>query len=226
MDYKLLYEKTKHSISTERLAKIHDVSRKRTRHISVILEDIHYTQNISAVIRSCDCFGVQDLTIMGQSSQRVNKHVSLGASQWVDLHRRAFEKKENVLKDFQKRGYLIYAACLDDKAQDLNQIQPGNEKIALVMGNEAEGISPVTRDLADHFIKIPMYGFSNSFNISVSAAIILNHLVTKLRESEISWQLSDDELVELRYRWIKSTLRQGDRIERILERELAHPNDQ
>jgi tRNA (guanosine-2'-O-)-methyltransferase len=90
------------------------------------------------------------------------------------------------------------------------------DKIAIVMGNELHGTSSYALDHADMKVRIPMYGFTESLNISVSAAICLNTLVPKLRKEEVNWQLTDEEKADIRLRWLRKMVRNAE----ILEKEF------
>ncbi len=214
-------------VSRKRLEKIYNVSRERTRYISVVLNNIYYTQNISAVVRSCDCFGIQDLHITGNSpSTHVNKHVALGASNWVDIHRRTYLPDEEVLSDLKNKGYRIVVTLPEPGATSLHDFDLSSGRAAIVMGNEKEGVSDAVKSMADEYMYVPMTGFSQSLNISVSTAVIISELIRKLSFSDIEWKISGDELEELRYRWIKNSVKWGERIEDEYIVRMGHPNDQ
>ena len=196
-------------VQEERIDKFHKVLNERTKYVTVVLENIIQSQNASAVIRSCDCFGIQDTHIIENEYQyTVNPLVLKGANQWVDIHK--YNEKENNTLDcinkLKSEGYRIVATSPHANDINLDELDISNGKIALVMGNEREGISEIVKQHADEFIKIPMVGFSESFNISVSTAICLNHITTQLRKSGIDYQLSEDEKEQLFAEWcLKST---------------------
>lgn len=223
---KTLYESMKSHISESRMEKILSVSEERTRYLSVVLSNVFYTQNISAVVRSCDCFGIQDLYVIGNSpSTHVNKHVAQGAYNWVDIHRNTFKPEEETLAELKNQGYRIVVTLPQPGASSLHNFDIDRGKIALVMGNEREGVSPLVQEMADEFLYIPMAGFSQSLNISVSTAVILSELTGKIRSSKLDWKLSEQEKTTLQYNWMKNSIKRGDRIEsEYLVR--IHPNDQ
>jgi tRNA (guanosine-2'-O-)-methyltransferase len=227
MNDKKLYENMKSHISDSRLEKILSVSQERTRYLSVVLSNVYYTQNISAVVRSCDCFGIQDLYIIGNSpSTHVNKHVAQGAYNWVDIHRNTFKPEEETLAELKEKGYRIVVTLPEQGASSLHNFDMEKGKIALVMGNEREGVSQVVKEMADEFLYIPMAGFSQSLNISVSTAVILSELTGKIRASDLEWRLGDEELMDLQYNWMKNSVKRGDRIEDEYLVRMDHPNDQ
>jgi tRNA (guanosine-2'-O-)-methyltransferase len=187
----------------------------RTRYITIVLENIFQPQNASAVIRSCDCFGVQDLHVIENSNEyNLNPDVVMGASKWVDLYRHN-QKENNTLEtinDLKQKGYRIVATTPHTNDILLPDFDLTKGNAAFFFGTELTGLSDIVMDHADEFVKIPMYGFTESFNISVSAALVLNHLATDLRRSEVNWQLSEMEKMNLKLEWLKKSVRSGDKM--------------
>ena len=200
-------------LSEKRIEKIDSVLSNRTKHITVVLEDIYHPHNASAVIRSCDCFGVQDLHVIeNEKSYRVNKCVTQGVGKWVSLHRHNNEddNTEACLLKLKDQGYHIVATSLrGDNVVTVDDL-PIDKKIALCFGTEEFGLSDKVHDLADSIVKIPMYGFSQSFNISVSAALCLHNLTNRLHNSDVLWRLTDEERNALRLSWIKKSIKNID----------------
>jgi tRNA (guanosine-2'-O-)-methyltransferase len=194
----------------------------RTRHITIVLEDIYQPHNASAVLRSCDCFGIQDVHIIeNENTYEVNPDVALGASKWLSLFKYNKEKNNtfNCLNTLKERGYRIVAAT-----PHINDFAPDNLPIdtpfALVFGTELNGLTAEALAMADSFIRIPMYGFTESLNISVSAALLLYALTERLRKSGISWQLSEEEKTDIRLLWVKSVIKKADLIEKDFIKKL------
>ena len=187
----------------------------RTRHITLVLEDIFQPHNASAVLRTCDCFGIQDVHIIENKNEyEVNPDVALGSSKWLNLHKynQTENNTVNTFNSLRKQGYRIVATTPhknDCSLEDLNL----DTKIALVFGTELNGLSQIAIDNADEFVTIPMYGFTESFNISVSAAIILHHLTEKLRNSLLKWELTDIEKTEIKLNWVKNVVKRSDLLE-------------
>ncbi|RNC85407.1 MAG: TrmH family RNA methyltransferase [Balneola sp.] len=202
---------------------IQDVLSKRTTHLTVVLEDLHKSHNANAVLRSCDGFGIQDIHIIeNRTAFDTESTVSIGAHQWLTLHKYNDESQDNVetcFKNLKGEGYTIIATTPHERDVNLHQLSV-SDKTALVFGSEREGISDRVRDLADGFVKIPMYGFSESFNISVSAAICLYDLTNKLRSGNINWQLSEDYKTELALLWLKNTIKASDKLVQKFEEEF------
>ncbi|WP_461629953.1 TrmH family RNA methyltransferase [Labilibaculum euxinus] len=187
----------------------------RTRYITLVLEDIFQAQNASAVIRSCDCFGVQDLHVIENHNEyHLNPDVVMGASKWMNLHRYNKEERNTLstITKLKNQGYRIIATSPHSNDILLPDFDLTKGKAAFFFGTELTGLSDEVMNNADEFVKIPMYGFTESFNISVSAAIVLNHLTTELRRSDIYWQLSEYEKLELKLDWLVRSVRSGDEL--------------
>jgi tRNA (guanosine-2'-O-)-methyltransferase len=197
-------------VTPDRLSLYNKIIESRTNYITVVLEDIFQAQNASAVLRTCDCLGIQNVHVIEKRNQfQVDTEVSMGSSKWITLNG-CHKKKNNSMETIQnlkKNGYRIVATSPHSKDVELPDFDISKGKIALVFGSELPGISETIAREADEFLKIPMFGFTESFNISVSAAIILYHLTEKLRNSEsISWHLTEEEKVEIKIQWIKNLI--------------------
>ena len=193
----------------------------RTRHITVVLEDIYQSHNASAVLRTCDFFGIQDIHIIeNHNKYNINPDVALGATKWLSLIK-FNQQPENTLdcyESLRKKGYRIVATSPHTNDKMLDEL-PLGQKFALVFGTELNGLTKTAIENADEDVKIPMYGFTESFNISVSAAIILHHLTETLRASHINWQLSSEEMTDIRLQWVRSVLKRPEIYEREYFRE-------
>jgi tRNA (guanosine-2'-O-)-methyltransferase len=205
--YNIISESKKHMFDA--------IAAERTKHLTVVLENIHQEHNASAVLRSCDCFGIQDLHVIEKNNQyKVQRDIALGAGRWVDLYN--FDKGEtpslDCIKKLKEKGYKIVATTPHTNDVTINELDL-SQPIALVFGTEHTGISEEIIAEADEFVKIPMYGFSESFNISVSVAITLNVLRNRLEQSELNWKLSPEEQTALKIKWSKKILRAGNELE-------------
>jgi len=203
-------------VSEKRFALFQQVLDLRTRYMTVVLEDIYQPHNASAVLRTCDCFGVQDVHIIeNQNEYMVNPDVALGASKWLDM--KNYNSLENntlqAIESLKKQGYRIVATTPHTDDVNLDDFDLNAGKFALVFGTEMRGISELMKENADEFLKIPMQGFTESFNISVSAAIAMHHLSWKLRNSNINWRLPQAEKDEVLLNWLKSSIKKSDLIE-------------
>ncbi len=205
-------------VTPERLSLYNRIVENRTNYITVVLEDIFQPQNASAVLRTCDCFGIQNVHVIENRNQfKVDTEVSMGSSKWITLNTYN-KRKDNSLKAIQKLkndGYRIVATSPHSTDVELPDFDVSKGKFALVFGSELPGISEIINQEADEFLKIPMFGFTESFNISVSAAIILFHLTQKLQNSEsISWHLTEDEKIDIKIQWIKNSIKKSVLIEK------------
>ena len=203
-------------ISETRRAKFDTVLNYRTRHITVVLEDLYQPHNASAVLRSCDIFGIQDIHIIeNKNAYTVNKDIALGAPKWLNLHK--YRKEENnsldCIKKLKDQGYRIVATTPHENDCNLEDLTV-DKPLALFFGTELTGISDTVREHADEYVKIPMYGFTESFNISVSAALCLHTLTEKLHKTIVAWHLSDTEKEELLLRWLKNSIPKVELIEK------------
>jgi tRNA (guanosine-2'-O-)-methyltransferase len=208
-DLKLL-EYLETYLTDNRRTRFSEVLKQRTKYFTVAIEDVYQLHNTSAVIRSCDVFGIQEVNIIEEiNSKRIDREIAMGAQKWVDLNR--FQNTKSCIEDLREQGYQIVATT--PHAEDCELIDFDISKPScFFFGRETEGLSPQVLDNADSFLKIPMVGFTESLNISVSAAIILQHVTSKLRKSEIPWQLTEEELIEKRFDWIKKTIKNYDAI--------------
>jgi tRNA (guanosine-2'-O-)-methyltransferase len=192
--------------------------KQRTRHITVVLEDIYQPQNASAVLRSCDCFGLQDVHVIeNDHAYDINPKVVHGASKWLHVHKYYEEENntERCLESLKRQGYLLIATSPDASSIPIHQL-PIDRPIALMFGTEKRGLSTMAVKMADLHTTIPMVGFTESLNISVSAAICIQHLTHRLRTSDVAWQLSEDENLDLRLEWMRKVVKDAEAIERRL----------
>ena len=196
------------------------VLEQRTRHFAVVLENIYQQHNSSAVVRSCDIFGVQDLYVIENTySSKVSRHVARGSQKWLTFHRYKKDTNNTVecFEDLKKEGYQIIATTPHNDSCYLHDFDI-SKKSAFVFGVEKEGVSEYVKENADGFLKIPMVGFTESLNISVAAAISLYELVGRLKESDISWRLSAEEILEKRWEWTVKSIKNADQIiQRFME---------
>jgi tRNA (guanosine-2'-O-)-methyltransferase len=205
-------------ISDHKKQFIGKVLAQRTRHITVVLEDIFQAQNASAAIRTCECMGLQDVHIVENTSQyQVNTRVLKGSNKWMNLMRYRAINSNNTEICFQRlreQGYTIYAADPSEEGVSIHDLDVANRS-AFVFGNELRGASDYALTHCDKKVRIPMYGFTESLNISVSVAICLNTMVTKLHQYP-HWQfgLSEAEREVLTLHWYRKIIRRSDLIER------------
>lgn len=205
-------------ITEDRWQRINEVLEQRTRFLSVVLEDLYQPHNASAVLRSCDCFGIQDVHIIENENKfSPAKGVTIGSDQWISLHKHkdaggGTENTRQCYRQLRDEGYRLIATTPHEDDVTIDEI-PLNQKTALVFGSELTGLSDYALEEADGYARIPMVGFSESFNISVSAALCLYELSTRLRKEGSGWMLSEEEKIDLQLDWIRKSVREVDKIE-------------
>lgn len=215
-----LYAYLSEFLSEHRKQRFEEVLNWRTKHFTVAVEDIYQEHNASAIIRTCDCLGIQELHIMEQGNEfKVAKGMAQGAEKWVDIHYYQEPPHDNsalaCLEGLKQQGYQIVAT-----SPHYNQCTPPTFDIAprsaFFFGHEKYGLSEEVAAQADQFVSIPAYGFTESYNVSVAAALLLKELVTRLHQSTgIKWRLNDEERLEKRIDWAKKSILN---VEKILER--------
>ena len=211
-DLKLL-EHLETFLTDSRREKFTKVIQQRTKHFTVATEDVYQLHNTSAVIRSCDVFGIQEVNIVEeQNSKRIDREIAMGAQKWVDLNR--YQTVKGCIDDLKQKGYQIVATTPHTNDTLLHEFDV-TKKSCFFFGRETEGLSKTVLNAADCYLKIPMVGFTESLNISVSAAIILQHVTTKLKQTDVNWQLTENEVYEKRLDWCKKTIKS---YEEIIER--------
>ena len=190
---------------------------QRTRHFTVVLEDLYQKHNTGAILRSCDVFGLQDLYFIENNYKGyLSNKVAKGAEKWMDfkLYKKSEGNREECLVDLRKKGYQIVVTSPHNDScglQDFDISKPS----AIIFGVEKEGVSGFFMDRADAYLKIPMVGFTESLNVSVAAGIILQTLTFRLRNSDVKWQLPDNEKDDLCMRWCKKSI---GNVEQIIKR--------
>ena len=219
MDLELLHH-LRGFLTERRLDLFQKVLGKRTRHFTVVTEDVFQLHNTSAVMRSCDVFGIQDMhAIEARFGKEIDKEIAMGAQKWVNIYRH--NTTSACIETLRSQGYQIIATTPHNNSQLLHEFDV-SKKSAFFFGTEKEGLSEEVIEQADGYLKIPMYGFTESLNISVSAAIILQRVVTKLKQSDIDWQLSEEEKVVIETEWTKKTIKSVDQIiERFREQKKS-----
>lgn len=202
----------KQFVTESRQQRLAEIIANRTRHVTVVLEDLFQAQNISAVLRTCDCYGVQDVYVIQHRNEfEANKEISMGADKWLTIHE--FPHREHNVKEcidrLHEQGYWVAATLPDEQKRTIFDL-PVEQKTAFLFGTELTGLSDEAVKYADGNVLIPMYGFTESFNISNSAAIILSHFTEKMRHSAANWHLSDEEKEELYFEWLQKSVKDPD----------------
>jgi tRNA (guanosine-2'-O-)-methyltransferase len=199
-------------VSERRKGRLVEVLDERTNHLTVVLEDVYQSHNFSAVLRSADIFGIQNIHfIENRNKYKISEDVSMGSTQWLTLNR--YQKFENNTREcitqLKNKGYRIVATSLNERSVTLDQLKV-DKPIALIFGTELTGISEDVQDMADEFVYLPMFGFTESFNISVCAALCMHELSTKIRSQVPNYKLTDAERKEIYLEWLKVSVKKHD----------------
>lgn len=215
MNDKEILEYLQEYLTPRRKSLFEEVLAERTNHLTVVAQDVYQLHNTSAVVRSCDVFGIQNIHVIEEKiPRRIDKEIAMGAQKWVDINR--YSSTRDCVKKLKNDGYRIIATSPHDDSVMLDDFDISSPA-ALFFGTEKDGLSEEILREADSTIKIPMVGFTESLNISVSAAIILQSLTSKLKRSDVNWQFSEEEKERMRLRWTKKTIKNS---EQIIERYL------
>lgn len=213
-----LFEHLSQFVSDHKKAFIEKVLDQRTRYVTVVLEDIFQSQNASAVVRTCECMGLQDIHIVENTAKyQLNVRVLKGADKWINLERyrtRNVNNTETCFKKLRAQGYKILLADPAEDGVSIEEIKTDESKLAIVFGNELRGVSQYAYEHCDEKIRIPMYGFTESLNISVSVAICLNTVLPRLRNSQRDIRLTDEEKDIIKLNWYRKVVKRSDIVER------------
>ena len=211
-----LVEHLKGFVLDERLKLFEAKIQERTQHLTIVLENIFQGRNISASIRSADCFGIQDVHIIENDNLfNDDSEVSMGAEKWITTKRYNQNKHNSIkaIENLKSNGYQIIATTPHNADCDLYDLDITKQKTALIFGAEVKGCSKETLSLADKRMKIPIYGFTESYNISVSVSLCLQHLTYKMRQSNMDWKLSLDQQEKVMLQWLRNSIKSAAEIE-------------
>jgi len=178
---------------------------QRTRFLTVAIEDVGHLHNTSAVMRSCDAFGVQDVHVIEElKGKRIDREIAMGAQKWTTVHR--YDSTKNALQQLKQNSYQIVATTPHHTAHKLEDFKL-EKPTALFFGSEKDGLTNTVIEAADAYIYIPTFGFTQSLNISVCAAILLQELTQRLRNSNLDWHLKEADIAEVKQLWLKRNLK-------------------
>lgn len=183
-------------MTPERKQRLKDVLDKRQGNITIVLENVFDPHNISAVMRTADAIGVQDIYILNTKIPRHKKwgaKSSSSAAKWLSIQQ--FDNAEECFSSLRKSYSTILTTHLSSDAVSLHQID-FTKSIALVFGNEHSGVSEEIRELADGNFIIPQVGIIRSLNISVACAVTLYEAY---RQKLIAGHYNEKSLSDVRY---------------------------
>ncbi|MDD2304821.1 MAG: RNA methyltransferase [Prolixibacteraceae bacterium] len=208
-------------ITPERLSLFNKILSQRTNYLTVVLEDLYQTQNTSAVVRTADCFGIQNVHVIeNKHAFEVNPDVVRGASNWVSViqYNGTAMNTPEALRKLRREGYRIVVATPHDHDVDLENFDLEKGKAAIVFGCERPGLTEWAMKEADEYMKIPMVGFTESLNVSVAVAVTLHHLTDQLRNhTNVDWHLTEIEKQKILLDWLRTSIKRVDLLEAKFE---------
>jgi len=192
-------------LNEKRIARIDDALSKKQPYLQVMLDNVHSSQNLSAVIRSADAVGVLDIYYCTKENEslRIHKTITQGAHRWTHRYRMNDDHKVAFLKQKKEQGFQVVVTHLEERAVSFRQIDYTKPTL-LVMGNEKEGVSPEVVSMADSVIIIPMQGMVQSLNVSVATALILYEAQRQLEDAGRydAPLLSKEKREEIKAAWV------------------------
>ncbi|MFN3329691.1 MAG: TrmH family RNA methyltransferase [Pyrinomonadaceae bacterium] len=212
---KLLWEYLKNYLTPRRRQIFEKVIENRTYFLTVAVEDIYQERNASAVVRTAECFGIQSVHIIeNRHEYKIAKGIAKGADKWLDIY--IYDKKgqnnsAECLQTLKKQGYRLVAATPHEKTLLIHELEL-DAPIAFIMGGEKEGLTQTVLEMADSFVKIPIYGFTESYNISVATEIILYETTRRLRQSNVQWKLTEAEKIQVLLEWALKSISRSNQI--------------
>jgi tRNA (guanosine-2'-O-)-methyltransferase len=209
---KFVLEEFYELITPNKITLFDRIAAERTRYVTIALENIYQEHNASAVLRTCDCFGIQDLNVIEKDNQyQIQRDIALGSGRWVDIHNfnQEIDPTTKCINQLKQQGYQIVATTPHTDAYDVHDL-PIDKPLAFFFGTERQGLSKEMMESADLHVRIPMYGFTESFNISVSVAILLQTIRQRLEMSNHLWKLSENEQIALKIQWCEKILNGGE----------------
>jgi len=193
-----------------RVERMRAVLARRTRHLTAVLDRFFDPHNIAACVRSADACGVQDLHVVRSVATRapqLGRAISMRAERWLTMT--SYPSAELSLAALAR--YRVVVTSLDGATTPLDAL-PLDRPLAVVFGNEKDGVSEPLLAAAEHYVALPMRGFAQSLNVSVAFALVMDKLRTRLERSDVAWSLSEAEQVALLDRWIYRDVSQAPAI--------------
>ncbi len=200
----------------ERRDKLNNVLDNRTTHFCVAMEDLFYERNSGAIIRTADGYGIQNIHVIeprDSFKSKVTNIISKGAEKWVTKtqHDDIKNGAKMCIDELRSQGYQIVATTPHKDGHTIHDFDI-SKKSAFFLGAEKTGISDIVMEEADDYIAMPIYGFTESYNVSVANGILLHELINRLRNSDIHWHLSEEERSDLFLDWTMKSINSSDMI--------------
>lgn len=209
-------------VTQERLELLEQKINQRTQQLTLVIEDVFQSRNISAIIRSADCLGIQDIHVIENKNKFIlDKTVSAGSGKWTHIIRHNNKKNntKNCINNLKKEGYQIIATTPHNTNISLEEINIRNNKIAILLGTELTGLSNEAIKLSDKRMGIKMVGFTESLNISVCAAICSYHLIDRMKKETSSWRIKKEARLNIMLNWLRNSIKSSSKIEKKFLRE-------
>ena len=182
----------------DRIEKMKSILSNRLKSLTIVGEGTHLRHNMSAIIRSAESFGVQKVHLISEDTKKMSG-AAKGGEKWVDLS--IYENTDQCLDFLKDQGYSLWVADLHPNASTPDTL-PIDKPVAIIMGTELSGVSDRAKELADGFVIVPMFGMTQSLNVSVASACLLQRLSTRIREKHQGGDLTETEQQEILQRWI------------------------
>ena len=210
MNNQKIFQHLQQFLTDERLEKINHFAPESSDFVLPVIEDVFQFRNAAAIVRSVEACGFHKIIAMESEHEfNPNLRVTKGAETWVEVEK--LPHNLDSLGEIKNRGYKILAVSPENNATMLSDYDL-KEPVALVFGTEAAGVSEEILDFADETLAIQMYGFTQSFNVSVAAAICVYELKQKLLRSNLDYKLSEEKLWEMKVRWAMNSIKSGEQI--------------
>lgn len=205
-----LYQYLQQFLTQERFEKIDFFATQSSDFVLPVMEDVYQFRNAAAIVRSAEACGFHKIIAMEKHNVfQPNLDLTKGADTWVEVEK--VPAKLSSIKEIKNRGYKIVAVSPEKNAVSLPDFEI-TEPVALTFGTEWKGVSDEILDFADETLSIPMYGFTQSFNVSVAAAICFYELKQKLIKANVSHFLDEEKALRMKIRWAVNSIRSGNEI--------------
>lgn len=198
-------------MTSERFEVLKATLENRTEYITLCTENMFHPQNASALVRSCEAFGIQRIhTVEVLCDFKPNVNIVRGSDKWIDISRHT--SSADAIASLKSEGYRVVATMPHKDCSSPESFDVSKGKFALFFGTEHAGVSEEVVAAADDFIAIPMCGFVESLNVSASAAILLYNLTQKIRHSDIEWHLDREHKEQKLLEWVMKSIKDSKRI--------------
>ena len=204
-------------VTDEKNALFDRLIEERTDYVTLVLEDLYQSHNQSAVMRTADCMGI----IENRNRYDISSTVSQGAREWLSLHRYCGERNNTpaAIRQLRVEGYRIIATTPHTNDVLVDDLDLTKGKMAFFFGTELTGLSSEVLEQADEFVKVPMYGFTESLNVSVCAALLMYSVMQRLRRGTVDWRLDAEQRVRVALQWYKHSIKASEEILQRFESE-------